>query len=233
MKPCGSYEARCEVVTVAGVEVLADLSGALFVPDGRALVASDLHFEKGTSRRSDNILLPPYDTRSTLAVLAAAVARWRPDRLILLGDSFHDGGGPDRLDAADRSAIGALADRVELVWITGNHDRDLAGGLPGTVAREVCLGPLTFRHEPQPGARGEIAGHLHPVAAVARRGRRLRRRCFAGNGERLIMPAFGAYTGGLSVLAQPFEPLFPDRRFTAWLIGRAAIHRIPASGLTA
>ena len=203
------------------------------MPDTRTLIAADLHFEKGSSRRANGVHLPPYDTRSTLALLASAVERWGPERLVLLGDSFHDRQGPSRLDGADIASIGALARAVEIIWITGNHDPVLDAWLPGTVAEEVWLGPLVLRHEPRAGAAGEIAGHLHPVAAVVRRGRRLRCRCFAGDGERLILPAFGAYAGGLSVLATPFAPLFSGLSFTAWLIGRSAIYRIPATALLA
>jgi uncharacterized protein len=220
-------------IRLAGMDLVPDLTGALYLPDVRTLVAADLHFEKGSSRRANGVHLPPYDTRSTLAVLASAVSRWRPERLVLLGDSFHDEQGPGRLDAADLAGINDLARAAEIIWITGNHDPVLDADLPGTVAHEIWLGSLVARHEPRPGAAGEIAGHLHPVAALARRGRRLRRRCFAGNGQRLILPAFGAYTGGLSVLAEPFAPLFSGRSFTAWLIGRSAIHPIPATALLA
>jgi len=224
---------RAPAIRLAGVELVPDLTGALYMPDMRTLIAADLHFEKGSSRGARGVHLPPYDTRSTLRVLGDAVARWGPERLVLLGDSFHDEKGPGRLDEADIASIGALGRAAEIIWITGNHDPVLAADLPGTVADEVWLGPLVLRHEPQAGAAGEIAGHLHPVAAVVRRGRKLRCRCFAGDGERLILPAFGAYAGGLSVLATPFAPLFAGRKFTAWLIGRSAIHRIPATALMA
>jgi uncharacterized protein len=177
------------------MDLVPDLTGALYMPDDRTLIAADLHFEKGSSRRANGVHLPPYDTRSTLTLLADAVARWRPQRLVLLGDSFHDERGPQRLDAADAAGIDALGQTTEIIWIAGNHDPVLDADLPGTVAHEMWLGPLVLRHEPCPGAVNEIAGHLHPVAAVQRRGRKLRRRCFAGNDERLILPAFGAYAG--------------------------------------
>jgi hypothetical protein len=216
---------------LAGIDLLPDLTGALYMPDTRTLIAADLHFEKGSSRGANGVHLPPYDTRSTLGILASAVARWTPERLVLLGDSFHDEQGPERLDGADLARIGELGRAAEIIWITGNHDPVLDAELPGAVADEIWLGPLVLRHEPRAGAAGEIAGHLHPIAAVARRGRKLRCRCYAGDGERLILPAFGAYAGGLSVLAKPFAPLFSGRGFTAWLIGRGAIHRFPATAL--
>ena len=219
------------VIRLAGADLIPDITGALYMPDTRTLIAADLHFEKGSSRGRNGVHLPPYDTRSTLGVLASAVARWAPERLVLLGDSFHDERGPGRLDRADLASIGALTDATDIIWITGNHDPVLDACLPGTVAEEIWLGDLVLRHAPRARAAGEIAGHLHPVAAVVRRGRKLRCRCFAGDGERLILPAFGAYTGGLSVLAAPFAPLFDGRAFTAWLIGRSDIYRIPASAL--
>jgi hypothetical protein len=222
---------RAPAIRLAGTDLVPDLTGALYMPDTRTLIAADLHFEKGSSRARQGVHLPPYDTRSTLRLLASAVARWEPERLVLLGDSFHDEEGPGRLDADDFASIGSLARATDVIWITGNHDPVIDAGLPGTVADEVWLGDLVLRHQPRAGAAGEIAGHLHPVAAVVRRGRKLRCRCFAGDGERLILPAFGAYTGGLSVLASPFAPLFPGRKFTAWLIGRSDIYCIPASAL--
>jgi DNA ligase-associated metallophosphoesterase len=201
------------------------------VPDYRTLLVADLHFEKGSSRAERGTHLPPYDTRSTLYCLNQAVARWRPQRLISLGDSFHDRKGFDRLHPQDREEIAQIAGFTEIVWLTGNHDPVLSTQLPGCVAREAAIGPLTLRHAPEAGATGEIAGHLHPVAAVVKRGRKLRRKCFVGDAERLIMPAFGAYTGGLSVTTAAFAPYFGIRGFQAWLIGRTGVHAFPSSTL--
>lgn len=217
-------------LSLAGMELIPDIAGALYAPDYRALLVADLHFEKGSSRAGRGVHLPPYDTRSTLRTLEEAVARWRPERIFSLGDSFHDRHGVGRLDANDRASIERLASRVEIVWLAGNHDPEFSHALPGTLAQEAALGPVTLRHLPGSGEGPEIAGHLHPVAAVVKRGRRVCRRCFAGDGERLVMPAFGAYTGGLNVLAEAFRPLFPGH-FTAWMIGRAAIHAFPSAAL--
>lgn len=229
--PCASTErARNARIDLLGVVLIPDLTGALYAPDYRALLVADLHFEKGSSRASRGVHLPPYDTRSTLRALRQAIERWNPERLISLGDSFHDDGGFDRLDADDLADVGRLAEMTDILWIAGNHDPAPAAGLPGTVAKEIALGPLVLRHLPQAGASGEIAGHLHPVASVEKRGRRLRCKCFVGNDERVVMPAFGAYTGGLSVMANPFAPLFRGP-FRAWLVGRSAIHAFPSSAL--
>ena len=214
---------------MGGLEFVADLTGALYAPDYRALLVADLHFEKGSSGARHGVHLPPYDTRSTLAAVMAAVARHRPERLLALGDSFHDRAGPDRLDDADRAAIARLGDAVEMMWITGNHDRSLPASLGGQVAEEIALGPVMLRHQPRKRPTCEIAGHLHPVATVTRRGRSLRRKCFIGDGARLVMPAFGAYAGGLSVLSAAFEALFPEQHFQVWMIGGRAIHLFPAN----
>ena len=161
-------------------------------------MVSDLHLEKGSSFAARGVLLPPYDTVATLGRLAAVIARHDPRMVIALGDSFHDRDAHDRLSATDRDAIAALQSRRDWIWISGNHDPALPPDLGGVVASEVAIGRIVFRHEPT-GAAGEIAGHLHPKARVSTRGRSMERRCFACDGERAVMPAFGAYTGGLSI----------------------------------
>ncbi len=184
---------------VAGVSFHADLSGALYWEEQRLLVVSDLHLEKGSSFATRGVLLPPYDTLATLSRLAAVISRHDPKTVIALGDSFHDRSAHERLSADDRDAVAALQAGRDWIWISGNHDPMLPRDLGGTVADEVSIGPITFRHEPS-GAHGEIAGHLHPKARVSARGRSMERRCFASDGLRAVMPAFGAFTGGLNIL---------------------------------
>src|ERR1700680_4743325 len=147
-------------LNVAGVDFVADLSGALFWEEQRLLVVSDLHLEKGSSFASRGVLLPPYDTVATLGRLAAVIARHDPRMVIALGDSFHDRDAHGRLSAPDRDAITAMQLRRDWIWISGNHDPALPSDLGGVVASEVAIGPIAFRHEPT-GAVGEIAGHLH------------------------------------------------------------------------
>lgn len=231
--PCASSEPRAGLIEAAGATFAADVSGALWWAGCATLVVADLHFEKGSARAARGVHLPPYDTRATLKALAAALARYRPRRLIALGDSFHDCGGPARLDADDLSAIRALSDAAEVVWVTGNHDPEIPAFVGGRVVSEVAISGVVFRHEPQAGGHAEVAGHLHPVAAVTSRGRRLRRRCFVSDGRRIVMPAFGAYTGGLNVLSEPFRPLFQNREFAVWMIGRDAVHRVAGRRLGA
>jgi len=219
---------RASTVSIAGVSLLADFSGALFWEEQRLLVVSDLHLEKGSSFAARGVLLPPYDTVATLSRLAAAIARHDPRMVIALGDSFHDRDAHRRLSRTDRGALAALQTRRDWIWISGNHDPALPSDLGGVVASEVAIGQIVFRHEPT-GACGEIAGHLHPKARVPTRGRTVERRCFACDGERAVMPAFGAYAGGLSIRDAAFAKIFPSRRFTAHVLGDNRVHTITAS----
>ena len=216
------------LVTIADVTFVADLSGALFWEQQRLLVVSDLHLEKGSSFATRGVLLPPYDTVATLSRLAALIARHDPRTVIALGDSFHDRSAHQRLSTQDRDAITALQMRRDWIWISGNHDPALPSDLGGVVASEVAIGPIAFRHEPT-GAAGEVAGHLHPKARVSTRGRSMERRCFASDGERAVMPAFGAYTGGLNIRDAAFAKIFGSPGFMAHVLGDARLHTIASS----
>jgi hypothetical protein len=219
---------------LAGMTAVPDMSGALLLPEVGALLVADLHLEKGSSFARRGMFLPPYDTRETLAVLAEVVERLDPRTVIALGDSFHDVGGPERLGEDERASLEAIQAGRSWVWVTGNHDRVLPHTLGGEVVPEMTLGSLTLRHEPVAGgarqAVREVAGHLHPVGKVVMRGRSTRRRCFLTDGERCVMPAFGAYAGGLNACDAAFKPLFPNG-FTAYLIGTERIFAIAKSML--
>jgi DNA ligase-associated metallophosphoesterase len=219
---------RVAKVTISDVTFVADVSGALFWQEQRLLVVSDLHLEKGSSFARRGVLLPPYDTVATLGRLAAVIARHDPRMVIALGDSFHDREAHERLSAPDRDALAAMQARRDWIWIAGNHDPALPPALGGTVANEVAIGPIMFRHEPT-GAAGEIAGHLHPKARVPTRGRSIERRCFVSDGERAVMPAFGAYTGGLSIRDMAFTRIFGALDFMAHVLGDSRLHSIIAS----
>jgi DNA ligase-associated metallophosphoesterase len=211
------------------MDFIPDLSGALYAPEFRALLVADLHLEKGTSLARRGVHLPPYDTRQSLAALAAVLKETRPERLIFLGDSFHDGEARERIDAEDLARLRAITSSVETVWITGNHDPAPPADIGGRIAGEMALGPVMLRHQARALEDGEaeISGHLHPAAAVHARGQRIRCRCFIADARRLIMPAFGSYTGALSVRSDAFDGLFGE--FHVWMIGGKAIHRFPAS----
>jgi len=194
------------------------------------LVVADLHLEKGSSFARRGQLLPPYDTAETLARLARLIARYAPRTVIALGDNFHDGDGPARLCDIDRASLTALQRGRGWVWIAGNHDPEPAQNIGGTFAAILRLGTLTFRHEPSRNApEGEIAGHLHPVARIAQRGRAVSRRCFATDGRALVMPAFGAFTGGLNIRDRAFAAVFGARAFTAHMLGDGKLYAFTAS----
>jgi len=222
-------EHKDHVIALAGVALVADAAGALYWPDEGLLAVADLHLEKGSAYAARGVLLPPYDTATTLARLARLIERYTPRLVIALGDSFHDGDGPLRMADADRAALKALQRGRDWIWIAGNHDRRLPADVGGRFADVLALGPLTFRHEPCANdSDGEIAGHLHPVARVAQRGRAVSRRCFAGSGRRLIMPAFGAYAGGLNVRDRAVSGLFGTLAFTAHMLGERRLYAIAA-----
>ncbi len=223
---------HCARLKLCGASLALDPAGALVWPEERLLVVADLHFEKGSAAAVRGLFLPPYDTHLTLTVLEALLARHRPERVIALGDSFHDGRGEARLSDVDRLRIRALTAATDWTWIAGNHDPLPPADLGGRAAEEMAIGPLHFRHAPRPDAgEGEVSGHLHPAARVVARGRSLRRRAFACDGRRLILPALGAYTGGLNVLDPAFRSLFPERRFHAWMLGETRVRPIRGADL--
>jgi DNA ligase-associated metallophosphoesterase len=215
-------------ICVAATVLVADPAGALYWPEQGLLAVSDLHLEKGSSYARRGIFLPPYDTAAALARLGALIARYAPRTVVALGDSFHDGGGPDRLSAEDRDTLAGLQRGRDWIWIAGNHDPNPPDGLGGSCTDMLQIGAIVFRHEPSADARGEIAGHLHPVARVSQRGRAVSRRCFAANGQRLVMPAFGAYAGGLNIRDRAFEALL-GRAFTAHMLGEGRLYSFTAS----
>ena len=216
-----------DIIVLGDAALVGDAAGALYWPQERLLVISDLHFEKGSSFARRGVLLPPYDTAATLAKLTQVIARYAPVAVIALGDSFHDGGGPDRMGDTDRAALRALQAGRDWIWITGNHDPEPAKNIGGTFGAALSIGALTFRHIPQ-GEAGEIAGHLHPCARVSHRGRAISRRCFAADAHRMVMPAFGAYTGGLNVRNAAFASVFGTLDFTAHMLGDARLYAFAA-----
>lgn len=218
-------------VEFAGRTLLLDPTGALYWPSRQMLVVSDLHLETGSSYARTGQMLPPYDTALTLARLEEAVARYRPQRIVSLGDTFHDPFGVERLGEDARGRLAVLGRDAELVFVTGNHEGDSAGALGGTVVDAWGEDGIVFRHIPTEGALDapEVAGHLHPAARVVLRGRALRRRCFIGCDRRLVMPAFGSYTGGLNVSDAAFSALWPQPPAPRLhLIGRSRVYSVAA-----
>lgn len=228
------------VVAIVGNQVEAKLGdatvtatpqGALWIGAAKTLIVSDLHLEKGSSFARDGQMLPPYDTHATLSRVAALMEAHEPEIVVSLGDSFHDGGGPARMHERDRHLLRSLIGRCDWIWVEGNHDGRSAETIGGVVRESLQLGALNLVHKPtRRAAPGEIAGHLHPCAKVTGRGRVVRRRCFAVDGRRLVMPAFGAYTGGLNVCHEEFAPLFPNG-VTALVLGRTRVLPAPMERL--
>ncbi|MDX5392981.1 MAG: ligase-associated DNA damage response endonuclease PdeM [Caulobacteraceae bacterium] len=219
-------------MALAGAEVVMRSSGALLEVAHNALIVADLHFEKGSAYGMRGQFLPPYDTRDTLDRLEAEVRALSPRMVIFLGDSFHDRHAEDRLAPDDAARLAALAQGRTLIWLVGNHDADGPRRLPGEVADTLRLGPLVLRHEPEPGAQmGELSGHLHPCARVSSGRGTVRRRCFATDGDRMILPAFGAYAGGLNLRDAAFAGLF-SRTPLAGALGRDKVHAVGWRSLT-
>ena len=162
--------------------------------------------------------------------LEAVITQTRPEQLIFLGDSFHDDGARDRIADADLTRLRAISEDAATVWITGNHDPHPPTDIGGRIAHEVVLGGVTLRHEPKQlePEDFEIAGHLHPGSAVSQRGRSIHCKCFIADGRRLVMPAFGSFTGALSISSPPFKNLFLEKNFHVWMLGQRAIYKFPA-----
>ena len=182
----------------AGETFEATASGVLFWPAQKALLVADLHLEKASWFARLGQFLPPYDSQATLTALSIEADRSGATRLYCLGDSFHDEFGCERLPAAARSLLTDLTSRLDWTWIVGNHDPGFQDHCGGLIADEAEIGGIILRHEAVRGEiRPEISGHFHPKLRLHLKGRQVSRRCFVLSATKLIMPAFGALTGGL------------------------------------
>jgi DNA ligase-associated metallophosphoesterase len=201
--------------------LMLDPAGAAFWPARRVLIVADLHFEKASALAARGALLPPYDTKATLERLNRLVRLYRPAKVIALGDSFHDRDAASRLAKEDRTRIEAMAREAQFIWIAGNHDA-APNGLPGLATATYKEGPFTFRHQAASvlGPREiEISGHFHPKASIEARAKKVSRPCFVADASRLMLPAFGAYAGGLDVRDPAISRLFP-RGLRVFLLGQ-------------
>jgi DNA ligase-associated metallophosphoesterase len=182
----------------SGHDLMALGRGALFWPARRALVVADLHLEKASWFARLGQMLPPYDSLATLADLTALTASCGAEEIWCLGDSFHDRHGCDRLPARARDMLVALTSSTRWTWITGNHDAGFADPCGGIILEEAEVDGLLLRHQADPAeTRPELSGHFHPKLRITHRGRQVSRRCFVATERKLILPAFGALTGGL------------------------------------
>jgi len=222
---CGGLAVR-----IAGERCVLRCSGAMHVVEHDVLIVADLHLEKGSAFAVRGQMLPPYDSAATLARLEAEIAALNPGRVVLLGDSFHDRRSIPRMADSDRETLERMAFGRDWLWLEGNHDREALGAdldrLPGSVIETLNLGALRLVHEPMPGDQpGEVAGHLHPSARVAAYGRGVRKPCFITDGRRIILPAFGAFTGGLNVRDPAIASLFSTPPLAA-VPGKDQVHAI-------
>lgn len=217
----------CTSLEHGGEALLLDPSGVLWLEARATLVVADLHLEKGSAFARRGTLLPPYDTARTLRRLGWAIERYRPKVVVSLGDAFHDRAGAAGLTPEDRREIGHLAAGRTWLWIKGNHDPDPPRGLAGESLSSLALGRLHLRHLPDETAddMAVIAGHLHPKARLVRGPRKATRPCFAGDARLLLLPSFGAYTGGLNVLDPAIHGLFRSG-FAAFMLGQSRVFRV-------
>jgi DNA ligase-associated metallophosphoesterase len=221
------WSSTAAVLTLGRASFVADPMGALYWPQERLLAVADLHLEKGSAYAARRVFLPPYDTATTLAALAVLIARYAPRAVLALGDSFHDVGGGERLTAQDRGTLGRLQNGRDWIWIAGNHDPILPADLGGARTPELTIGGILFRHKPEAqSGEAEIAGHLHPAARVAGSIGSVRRRCFVSDGTRCVLPAFGAYAGGINLRDRAFAALFGYAAVYAHVLGRERVYRI-------
>jgi DNA ligase-associated metallophosphoesterase len=212
---------------------ILDASGALYWPDQQLLVVADLHFEKGSSFAAAYRPLPPHDTTQTLINLAAIIDVYQPKRVVCLGDSFHDRSAAARLSLTDLGKLQALATNRDWIWIIGNHDPVLPEIVGGTTAKALTVDGITFQHEPAEDtyrsvdqrSQKIIFGHFHPVALVSLSGRLMRRRCFVMGSQRLLMPAFGTYAGGLNILHPAILDQFPSG-YKVLLLERSKLYNV-------
>ncbi|MBX9926354.1 MAG: ligase-associated DNA damage response endonuclease PdeM [Hyphomicrobiaceae bacterium] len=223
---------REQEISICGKLFVALAAGALYWPAEDALIVADLHLEKGSAYARHGQMLPPYDTRATLARLAAVLDQIDASTVVALGDSFHDRGGPERMSEQDADVLKVLQDGRDWIWLTGNHDPAVGERAGGVVRESITVEGITLRHEPTTArVTHEIAGHLHPAAKLSRHGHTIRRPCFVGNGLRLVLPAFGAFTGGLNVLDEAFEPLFGSDGISVWMLGQDGLYPVAPRNL--
>jgi len=215
-----------------GERLLLDPLGAVVWPAARLIAVADLHFEKGSACAVGGQLVPPWDTRMTLDRLALLIQRWSPETVVALGDSFHDRNGSRRMAPGDAARLQALTQAAHFVWVLGNHDPEPPDGLPGIATNVWAQGPLTFRHQAHRGAEGELCGHHHPKANILTRAGTITRPCFVADPRRIMLPALGAYTGGLDIQHPAIAGLFP-RGGRAFLLGQNRLFSFTLAQTTA
>ncbi len=217
-------------VRFGGHDLLLDSLGGAFWPDAGLLAVADLHLEKGSACAVNGSLVPPWDTAATLDRLGALIARWQPRVIVALGDSFHDRHGFARMATTDARRLSAWAAAIDFIWVLGNHDPVPAPGLAGTTTPCWSLEGLEFCHQARPGHGPELVGHHHPKASIPTRAGMVTRPCFVLSEDRLMLPALGAFTGGLDVSSPAIARLFPEGG-RALLLGQGRLFAFPLQGI--
>ena len=221
-------------LSFANEELLIAGGRALYWPRERALLVADLHLEKASWYAKAGQMLPPYDSRETLERLADAVKETGARRVITLGDNFHDSEGTSRLDPYAAGMLEGLTRSLDWIWITGNHDEQMHRSFGGTLVEELELNGVVLRHIAKRGeTRPELSGHFHPKMRVKIRDRHISRPCgvvsrSANTGDRMILPAFGALTGGMDAGApEILKVLQPANRIDAVLPAKGKLVSFP------
>jgi len=218
----------------AGEELILLKSNAIFWPSEQALLVADLHLEKGSWYAQHGQLLPPYDSRETLERIADAIKTTGARRVITLGDNFHDDDGTHRLDPYAAGMLESLTRALDWVWLTGNHDEEMGRAFGASIFQEIEVNGIVLRHEAKAGEfRPELSGHYHPKMRVRVRNRHIARPCGVVSrspelGDRMILPAFGAYTGGMDAGApEILAALQPASEIDAVLPAKGKLVRFP------
>ena len=215
---------------LCNTRLIADISGALFWPEKQTVIFSDLHLEKGSWFAKQNVFLPPYDTLDTLNRVEKVINYFKPLRVISLGDSFHDDTWMERISKEQIAKILNLTNNYEWFWIQGNHDPSGVPSLGGINLNDYLDPPLTFRHEAKRGTTdGEVSGHFHPKAKIKLNRKSFSDRCFISDEKRVILPAFGSFTGGLNVMDKAISSFFRDD-FKVFLLG-SKVRQFPKTAL--
>jgi len=227
-EPLGPRAGRAgQQIGICGKSLLADSTGAIYWPAEQALLVADLHLAKALAPATAGALPASYDTRETLIRLAESIDRFQPRCVIALGDPLPEANAAHGIAPDDLERLSILHENRQWIWVSDKHDHKDTARLGGRVADEIKLGGITLRHRPATGSIApEIAGSMHPAARLSLYGTSIRRPCFVGNGRRLIMPAFGAFSGGLNVLDDAFLPLFGNGGLAVWMLGQEGLYAV-------
>jgi DNA ligase-associated metallophosphoesterase len=207
------------ITQLAGNRMLLDASGVMFWPAHKLLIFSDLHFEKGSFLSQFANPLPRFDTQETLERMRRLLQVYQPQLVVCLGDSFHDANAINRMESTLVSAINTLVNSVsKWYWVLGNHDPDIAEEFDGESVPHLILNNILLVHEPEKlseheSVNAQIIGHFHPKLRTRKLGHTVSGKCFVLTDERLLMPAFGQYTGGLSIEDKAIKKMLEGDRF--------------------